>query len=437
MKTKILAAIAVIAVIALLWFRFHKNQSVGYVATKVTRGSITSLVEASGTLNPVGNTTVDAASGTVTGGVTVGAQVTGRIMSVNVGFNSHVKKGDVLAEIDPTTYQADVDSASADLLNTKAALLKASSSVRSAEAVYQKDTANYINAKKIYERDQALVQKNYIAQSDLDAAQAAYQAAEAQREADRALIASAQDDVQAAGMMVQNKQASLTKAQTNLSYTRILSPVDGVVIASNAAIGQTVVASFQSPNLFVIAKSLKTMQIDTLVDEADVAKIKVGQTARFNVDTYPTETFKGRVDQIRNNPITQQNVVNYDVIVYVPNPDEKFLPGMTANVDFVVADVRDVLMIPNRALLFSPPETGKGKTGASPGPGMQRRAGAKREAAVPQVWVLVKNRPQVRKVSLGISDGSMTEVKSGLSEGDDVITGTTATKTKRNPFSTF
>lgn len=418
--------IVLIFILGLRWYIARQNADSAYVTAPVTRGSIASTVEATGTINPV--TTVQ-----------VGAQVSGKIVKLLVDYNSVVKKGQLIAQIDPTTYETDVAQAQADLWS-------AQSQAQNTQAQLQKDQANFENAQITYRRDQVLWQKNYIAHSDLDTAKAAYEAAKAQVEGDKTLIASAQSNEK-------NKTAVLAKAQTNLAYTRITSPVDGVVVARNVDVGQTVVSSFQAPNLFLIAKDLKSMQVETNVDEADVGKIRNGQTANFTVDAYPDETFQGRVQQIRKNPITQQNVVNYDVIILVSNPDFKLFPGMTADVSTIVAEHQNVLKIPNAALRFVPPQAqnqnpgknaaqgnhggfGSGLRGTSShqhsGPAKQSKTNEK------IVWVLKNKKAVPQFVELGLANDSETEVVSGLTENDQVIIDVSQKQTARkNPFSVF
>ncbi|HPD61120.1 MAG TPA: efflux RND transporter periplasmic adaptor subunit, partial [Thermodesulfobacteriota bacterium] len=234
--------------------------------------------------------------------------------------------------------------------------------------------------------------KGLIARSDLDTAETNYETAKASVSAAKAQIAQA--------------EAALKYAETNLQYTRILSPVDGIVISRNVDVGQTVAASFQTPTLLTIAQDLTKMQIDTNVDEADIGKIAVGQDVDFTVDAYPEITFKGTVWQIRNAPIIVQNVVTYDVVIKVDNPELKLKPGMTANVSIITAIKKNVLMIPNAALRFIPSEK-EIKEKAQKGPG---------------IWILEKGKPQRIPIVTGISDGNYTEVISGaLKEGQEVI----------------
>jgi RND family efflux transporter, MFP subunit len=282
------------------------------------RGEIVSSVTATGTVNAV--TTV-----------LVGTQVSGTIKTLYVDFNSPVKKNQLIAQIDPATFEAQVEQAKANLFSAKANL--------------DKSEATVIDAKRTMERNRELVSENLIAQSDFDTAETNYETAKA--------------SVSAAKAQIAQTEASLKFAETNLQYSRILSPVDGVVISRSVDVGQTVAASFQTPTLFTIAQDLTKMQIDTNVDEADIGKVSVGQKVDFTVDAYPEITFKGTVWQIRNAPIIVQNVVTYDVVIKVDNPELKLKPGMTANVSIITSFKKDILKIPNAALRFMPQEEEK------------------------------------------------------------------------------
>ncbi len=359
----VIGLIAVAGIAGFILFR-HKGDEVQYRTEKVSRGDIEATVTATGTVNAV--TTV-----------LVGTQVSGTIKKIYVDFNSHVKKGQLIAQIDPATFEAQVEQQKANVYAAKANLEKADASV--------------VDAKRTMTRNRELLAKSLIAQSDFDTSQTNYETAVAQVSASKAAVAQA--------------EASLKSAQTNLGYTRIVSPVDGVVVSRNVDVGQTVAASFQTPTLFTIAQDLTKMQIDTSVAEADIGRVKLGQEVDFTVDAYPDITFKGKVWQIRIAPITVQNVVTYDVVVLVDNKDLKLMPGMTANVSVVVAQEKDVLKIPNAALRFRPAQRGKTK--------FERGAG---------IWVLENQAPKRVPVKLGISDGNYTEIVSGdLKEGQDVI----------------
>jgi HlyD family secretion protein len=342
-----------------------KESELKFKTEKVTTGDIEETVTATGTVNAV--TTV-----------LVGTQVSGTIKHLYVDFNSPVKQGQMIAQIDPATFQAQVQQARANLLSAKANVEKAEASL--------------VDAKRTMGRNKELFSRNLIARSDLDTAETNYETAKAQVSAAKAQVAQA--------------EAALEYAETNLRYTKILSPVNGIVVSRNVDVGQTVAASFQTPTLFTIAQDLTKMQINTNVGEADIGRIKLGQDVEFTVDAYPDITFKGKVSQVRNAPITVQNVVTYDVVVYVSNPELKLKPGMTANVSIITSSKKDVLKIPNAALRFRPPEAGKG-VAQQKGPG---------------VWIIENKRPKRINVSTGISDGNYTELVSGeITEGQEVI----------------
>jgi len=354
----------VIAIAGFILFRGNGNEP-KFRTDKIIRGDIEMAVTATGTVNPV--TTV-----------LVGTQVSGTIKELYVDFNSPVKKGQLIARIDPALFEAQVNQAKANFLSAKANLEKAG--------------ATLVDAKRTMDRNKELFSKNLVARSDLDTAETNYETANA--------------SVSAAKSQVAQAEAALNLAETNLRYTKIVSPVDGIVVSRNVDVGQTVAASFQTPTLFTIAQDLTKMQIDTSVDEADIGKIKVGQDVEFTVDAYPDVTFKGKVWQIRNAPITVQNVVTYDVVINVDNPEFKLKPGMTANVSIIVSIKKDVLKISNVALRFKPAEKGKSAV-------QQKGSG---------VWILEQGNPKRVPISIGISDGNYTElVSGGIKEGQELI----------------
>lgn len=384
---KIVLGIAVLAIIgigAFLVFR-DKGSIPQFRTEKVTRGDLTTVITATGTMNAV--TTV-----------LVGTQVSGTIKTLHADFNSHVKKGQMIAQIDPALFQAQVDQARANLVTAKANLAKSEVSV--------------VDTRRTLGRNRELFSKNLIARSDLDTAETNYDGAVAQVDANKA--------------QVNQAAAALSTAQTNLAYTRILSPVDGIVVSRNVDVGQTVAASFQTPTLFNIAQDLTKMQIDTNVAEADVGRIKVGQNVDFTVDAYPDITFKGRVGQIRIAPITVQNVVTYDVVIVVDNQQLRLMPGMTANVSVIVDEKKDVLKVPNAALRFKPPDRAKG------GPAEPAKVGTAEKG--PGVWIIEKEKPKRIRLNAGISDGSYTEIVSGgLKEGQEVIVESLAKSKQQSP----
>lgn len=364
-------AIVVVATVGALFLFKGKGNEPKFRTEKAGRGDIVMTVTAAGTVNPV--TTV-----------LVGTQVSGTIKKIYVDFNSPVKQGQLIARIDPALFDEQVAQAKANLLAAKANLEKAEASL--------------VDAKRTMERNRELFSRNLIARSELDTAETSYETAKAQVSASKAQVAQA--------------EAALRNAQTNLGYTKILSPVDGIVVSRSVDVGQTVAASFQTPTLFTIAQDLTKMQIDTNVDEADIGKVKVGQDVEFTVDAYPDSTFRGQVKQVRIAPIIVQNVVTYDVVITVDNPvgasghSPLLRPGMTANVSIIITAKKDVLKIPNAALRFKLSE--RDRTRAP-----QKGSG---------VWVLEKGKPKRIPVSAGISDGSYTEVVSGeISEGREII----------------
>jgi HlyD family secretion protein len=336
-----------------------------YRTEPVSRGDIQQTVTATGTVNAV--TTV-----------LVGTQVSGTIKNLYVDFNSRVTKGQLIALIDPEMFEAQVSQARANV---------------------EKADATYRDADRSLKRNRELYAKNLIPRSDLDTAETNFDSAKAQLE---------------------QAKAALQVSDTNLRYTRILSPVDGVVISRNVDIGQTVAASFQTPTLFTIAQDLTKMQIDTNIAESDIGVVKVGQVVEFTVDAYPDTTFKGTVWQKRQAPITVQNVVTYDVVVQVDNRDFKLMPGMTANVSVIITTERDVLRITNAAMRFRFTDRSAG-AGAASGAAVKSTTGAP-EKKGPAVWVLENNKPRRVSITPGISDGSYTEIVAGdLKEGQALI----------------
>ena len=369
---KIVIAILAVAVLAggATWlYRSRNSKTPPFKTAQVERGDINQSVSATGNLNAV--TTVQ-----------VGSQVSGTIRKIFVDFNSPVKKGQPIAEIDTSLFRASVVQAQGGLDSAKANLDKA------------KVTA--ANSLRTLQRNKELLKDGFVAQADVDNAQTDYDSAVSQ--------------VRAAEALVDQAKGALSVATTNLGYTTIYSPVNGTVVSRNVDVGQTVGASFQTPTLFTIAQDLTKMQIDTNVDEADIGNTKEGQTANFTVDAYPEKTFTGKVSQVRNSPIITQNVVTYDVVIAVDNKEMLLKPGMTANVAILTRTAKDAIKIPNAALRYRP--AGKGKPEA------------KKEAAGPRVYVVGKDgTPQAVPVKLGITDGNFTQLMEGnLKPGDGLIT---------------
>ena len=354
-------------------------------SARVDRGRIVAKVTATGTLSAI-----------VT--VQVGSQVSGRVAALHADFNSPVKKGQLIAKIDPQLFQAAVEQARANLVAAQGNLSKA--------------RAQAVDAERQYQRNETLAERKLIAQADLDTSQANAEAAQAQ--------------VKASEGAVEQARAALHQAEVNLKYTDIVSPTSGVVISRNVDVGQTVAASLQAPTLFVIAEDLAKMQVDTNVAEADVGRLRAGMDASFTVDAYPSETFHGTVRQIRNAPQTVQNVVTYDAVIDVANPGLKLKPGMTANVTFVYAEKDDVLRVPNAALRFRPPPDLPAFSGAQGRPGGRANTAGPRAVETPDqrtVWVMRQEKPVPVRIRTGISDGTSTELVEGeLEPGDAVVT---------------
>jgi HlyD family secretion protein len=355
-----------------------------YVTARVERGQIASTVNATGTVNAV-----------VT--VQVGSQITGRIQQLLVDFNSVVQEGQVIAQIDPALFEARVSQMRANLANARAAVRVADATIENTRAAVETAQANtkgaqanierakvaLVDAERTLERRRGLAHRSLTPQSDLDTAQTAYDAAVAQLKATEAQSDAVQGQLKstraqlrlaeaqhvAALAQVEQTQAALQAAELDLSHTTIRSPVNGIVIARNIDVGQTVSASLQAPTLFLIAQDLTRMRVNTNVSEADIGKVRERQTATFTVDAHPESTFSGTVVQVRNAPITVQNVVTYDAVVEVANPRAQLRPGMTANVSFIIAQREGILKVPNAALRFqpegAPPATGTADGGAA------------------------------------------------------------------------
>ncbi|MBI2678459.1 MAG: efflux RND transporter periplasmic adaptor subunit [Candidatus Koribacter versatilis] len=457
-RNLLILGLVLVGIAILAAFKFRGGNDQQYFTSKVEKGDIRQVVDATGTINAV--TTVQ-----------VGSQVSGTIAKLNVDFNSHVKKGQVIAQIDSSLFQGAVQQASADLESARANLA-------AARANAEKSKANAAQATADYNRTQALSKEGVMSQQQLDVSRAAAQSATAQVSADQSAVAQAQGQVA-------QKAAALGVAQTNLSHTTIIAPIDGVVVARSVDVGQTVAASLQAPTLFTIAEDLTKMQVYAKTDESDVGQIRPGQRVSFKVDAFPNQTFYGQVLQVRMNPTTVQNVVTYDTVVNFDNPDMKLFPGMTAYVTIPVAQANDVIKVPNGALRYKPDlpadqvralykkygiDFGSMQRQASAGQGQpvdvqqsaqgggQAKAGsgggrryqrpsapgggepATQEAggAMPQarerrqdvaiVWKLLPDKSiEPVQIKTGITDHTVTELSQALrgqlNEGDEVITG--------------
>jgi len=382
------------------WRMAGESAEVPFVTTPVKRGSITQIVSSTGTLQAM-----------VT--VQVGSQVSGTIEKLYGDFNSKVKAGQIVAQLNQDKFRAAVDQARANLV--------------AAQSNFAKSKVSVEDAGRTLERTRELRRRELTAQSDLDAAQTAYDAAAAQLEVNKAQMVQA--------------QAAINQVSVDLNNTIIRSPVEGIVISRNVDVGQTVAASLQAPTLFTIANDLAKMEVHTNVDEADVGNVWEGQDVSFTVDAFPARRFRGKVHQVRNAPVNVQGVVTYNAVVRIDNKEMLLKPGMTANVQFLVSRQEDVLTIPNMAMRFKPPDqkdaaqdllrqeksrvaapVGSRRTSRVAGAGAGGTRGNRRVT----IYLLKENKPQPVEVQLGITDGSRTEVRAGLNESDPVIIGTSS-----------
>src|SRR5215831_1739121 len=416
--------------------RGRKFKASDYLTAKIERGFIRQTVSATGALQAV--TTVQ-----------VGSQVSGTIQSLFADFNSVVKKDQIIAQLDPAIFHAQVEQAAANLIQARADLaaaqakfLAAQSEVENQRAAVSSADANLAalkalrdDAKSFYDRRQTLANENVVAQRDLEAARNSYEAAaarydqaaaqlnQAQAEEKSAAVAgldAARAQVKEAQAQERQNAAALELAKVNLSHTTICSPIDGIVVSRNVDAGQTVAASLQAPTIFVIANDLTRMQVIASIDQADVGVINASNLVSFTVDAYPTDTFGGRISQIRLDAQNVQNVVTYNAVIEVDNSALKLKPGMTANLTFTIAKRANALRAPNAALRFTPSGVKPSESFATPTaavlPGQSR-----------VVWALgPDHRPQTRRITIGITDGVNTEVTEGdLKEGESVILGHT------------
>lgn len=369
----ILIIIVLFVVLGLIAFGYkNKNGTSKYRTAVIEKTTIMEKVEATGTVKPVQT-------------ITIGAQVSGLIKDVYVDYNSHVTKGQLLAQIDTSLFQAQVDQAQATLNAKKANLKKFQS-----ELAYKK--ANF-------KRYGDLLKKNYVSRDDYESAKRNYYVAQAELESTKADIAQA--------------NATLQNNLANLRYCRIVSPVDGVVISKNVEVGQTVASSFQTPTLFEVAQDLTKMRIEASVSEADIGKVKEGQEVDYTLDGYPDRVFKGVVSQVRLASATTNNVVTYTVVVDVNNQDGILIPGMTANIEIVTTKRENILVVPHSALRFVPKNHIE-------------------KYDTQGIWVMRNGKPKRISIETGISDDFNTEVKSSdVKEGDIIIIGSEQTSSDK------
>ena len=399
-KWTIIGAI-VTGIVLLAAFSFGRGSTPQYFAAKVARGDIRDLVQATGTINAV--TTVQ-----------VGSQVSGTISKLYVDFNSHVKKGQVIAEIDPSLFKGALLQAQADLQNANATSGVAKAEVQKAAATAEQTQADYA-------RTVMLAKEGVMSQQQLEVSKANNDAAQA-------TVSSAQAAVAQANAQVAQKSAAVQVAQTNVNNTIIRSPIDGVVINRAVDVGVTVAASLQAPNLFSIAQDLGKMQVDVSTDESDVGQIKVGQDVSFKVDAFPKDVFRGRVVQVRMNPTTVQNVVTYDTVVAFNNPDGKLFPGMTAYISIPVAQASNVVEIPNAALRYQPSLDADQLQAIANKYGVSLKTRSKGSSDTAVIWKLAADKTlEPVQIKAGITDHTNTEVaqvlKGTLDPADQVVIG--------------
>jgi HlyD family secretion protein len=495
MKRTALIVLAIAALAAGGWYWYDSRSADGevrYRTAKVERGPIAAVVVASGTLNAT--TTVQ-----------VGSQISGQVKEIHADFNSAVKKDQVIARIDPSTFELRVNQARADLDSAQSAVAVARSNQAAAQAALGQVKVTLADAQRDFERKKALVDKNYISGAELDKARTVLDSTREQLKAVEAQLKVSQAQISSAQAAVKQRESLLKQAQVDLERTVIRAPVDGTVILRNVDAGQTVAASLQAPVLFTIAQDLRDMQVEAAIDEADVGRLKVGMAASFAVDAFPRRGFNGEIRQIRKSPLNVQNVVSYTVVISAANPDMALLPGMTANVRIAVDSRENALKVPNAALRWRP--AGAGDTKPAPvdapaqqaggaavqqfrariaselkpsdaqraqiddifndsrqkfarvrdmkGDGERRReaekiraesnariaelltpeqraawerllaeSGNRGPSAAGRVYLLEDSQPKAVDVRLGLTDGTSTEVVSGLAEGAEVIIGT-------------
>lgn len=370
---KIIIFIIIIVLLCIPFIIKNKSNKVQYIIDSVKERTITQIVEATGTIEPVN--TVD-----------IGSQVSGLISNIYVDYNSEVKKGQLLAQIDTSLFEAQLQQAIANINNAKATLAKN-------QAQLDYDSKTYNRYKNLYVR-------NLVSKNDLDSAEANYKSDLAQVSAAKASILQA--------------EANYKTASANMRYTKITSPVDGIVISKEVEEGQTVAASFQTPTLFTVAEDLDKMKIETSVSEADIGKVKVGQDVNYTLDGYPDSIFKGRVSQVRLSPKTESNVVTYTVVISVENEENKLMPGMTANVSIITNTAENVLTVPNNALKFT-------------------LADNKQKYEQKGIWIDNKGKPKRINIETGLSDDSFTEIISNvIKAGDKVYVGKQMKNSKKH-----
>ena len=459
---KLKQAIAGAVVLTLLaggawwWWQRGDAQAPEYRTAKIERGNLQATVAASGAVNPVAL-------------VTVGTQVSGQIRDLLVDFNSEVKAGQLLAQIDPETFEYRVRSAQADVDAGRAAVMTAQANQLAAMTQVSRAQVDLTEAQRDLDRKQSLVEKGFIAQSEADKARALVNTSQEALKSVQAQVGVAQANVKLAQANVAQRDSALAQARIDLQRTRITSPVNGIVVKRAIERGQTVAASLQAPELFIIAQNLRDMQVEAAIDESDVGRLRTGQKATFTVDAFPGQTFEGEIKQVRKAATNVANVVTYVAVVAFSNADGKLLPGMTANVRVVTDQRESVLKVPNAALRMriagvEPPPRPAGAASASAAPATdasgavatatppaaaasghtQKRPGGGAGSATQRSRIYVTGadgKPKALNVRVGVTDGSFTELLVGpnnpnaaeLIEGAEVIVGTKTSGSGKGP----
>lgn len=407
---RVAAALLLLGASAAGWYWYsHRGASgeVKYRLGKVERGPIQSVVVASGTLNAV--TTVQ-----------VGSQVSGQVKEIFADFNTAVKKDQVIARIDPATFELSVNRARADLDAASSAVAVARSALAAQQAELGRIRVQLADALRDLERKKTLVAKNYLSPAELDRARTLYDATSEQQKAVEAQLQVNAAQIESAQASVKQRQALLQQAAVDLERTVIRAPVDGTVILRNIDAGQTVAASLQAPVLFTIAKDLRDMQVEAAIDEADVGRLRVGQSANFTVDAFPRRNFSGEIRQVRKSPQTVQNVVSYVVVISASNSDLSLLPGMTANVRVVVDNRDSVLKVANAALRFRPSGTADARPAAEAAPVQQAGGAAAQQFRLRLMEELKPDESQKAKLESIFDDvrQKMAQVRDIASEGE-------------------
>jgi HlyD family secretion protein len=385
----------------------------------IEKGRLVASVAATGTLQPVVS-------------IQVGSQVSGQLKEVLVDFNSVVKKNQLIARIDPESFEYRVRQAQADVDAARAQVATQQANIAAQRAFQSQIEVSLADARRDFERKEQLAEKKFISISEVDKSRATMNSLAEQVKSAQAQVEVARANAGSAAAVVKQRDAVLAQARVDLERTAIRSPVDGIVIKRSVDKGQTVAASLQAPELFIIAENLTDLRVDTSIDESEVGKIQLGQKATFTVDAFPGRTFEGQVKQIRKSAQVVSNVVTYLVAISTQNSDLKLLPGMTANVRVVTAVLDDVLKVPNSALRFRPPQksddksdkkTERAKSGQKEG-SANGSGRSKREPGVAKLYRVENNELKVITVKTGASDGQMTEITGeGVAEGVEVVTG--------------